>query len=273
VAAPPSVHESGQVYSWVFSPQEAEVYLGVRYADFAGVEISSPQEGAAGYSFSVVLPYSPSLGTSTSLSTNSLAAFEIGGLSRAFADVNIVAATCRLLGIPHWDGELFRCVIHPEKDASASVIALEDGVFRYHDWHARAGLEWYTLPRVYAALRGRDVRLSATEHGIWTALLLHAIGALELPEIPAMPLPAEASERARRYWGGFLLWTRARWNHSNFGGVVPFSLTTATAVCRMSRRDALAARRELEGCHALIRMGSTGSHGRATPLWLPRGMT
>lgn len=86
-------------------------------------------------------------------------------------------------------GETFLCPLpgHEERHPSAALWYNEDGEIILHDWHARDGLDWYSLANVYAlcATGKQGMNFYNDEdrpwHNRWWARALHESGCVDRP--------------------------------------------------------------------------------------------
>jgi Bifunctional DNA primase/polymerase, N-terminal len=270
VVAPPSIHPSGEMYRWLIAP----VGLGHLFLPEAtpialeALGLGAPLAGRHGLGPSSD-PFL--LDVPTGVPTQVPTRFRSGGLGflEGFdADPEAVAAMCKALGIPHWDGEPFHCVLHEEKKPSASVFQFEDGTHHYHDWHAKP--EWLTFAQVRAGLSGRP-GARGPELATWKLILLAEAGVLTAQPIDAPELSDSATDLARHLYERLLFVLGCRWNYSP-GEPMPFSQRFGAAVCGLSPAQVWRAMRELERLGVIEIVGSTGEGRRATCLWLPAGV-
>jgi hypothetical protein len=270
VVAPPSIHPSGEMYRWLIAP----VGLGHLFLPEAtpialeALGLGAPLAGRHGLGlrsdpFLLDVP----TGVPTEVPTRSDGA-GLSFLAAFDADPEAVAAMCRALRIPYWDGSPFHCLLHEEEHPSASVFQFEDGTYHYHDWHAKP--EWSTFAQVRAALAGRP-GARGPELATWKLILLAEAGVLPAQPVTAAPLPASASEDARGLYECLLFVLGCRWNYSP-GEPMPFSQRFGAAIGGLSQSRVWRAMRELERLGLLERAGATGKGRRQTPLWLPNGV-
>jgi Bifunctional DNA primase/polymerase, N-terminal len=270
VVAPPSVHPSGQRYQWLISLPGLRHVSEANLAPFESWELIMPL--AEKRDSSLVVPRDLSLlDVPTRVPTEVPTRFKRGklGFLESFdADPQAVAAMCRALRIPYGDGTAFRCLLHEDENPSASVFQLEDGTYHYHDWHAYP--EWRTFAQVRAALAGRP-RARGPELATWKLILLAEAGVLPARPLMPMPVPAQASERARQVYDRFMFVLGCRWNYTH-GEPMPFSQRFGAALTGLSPSQVWWATRELERLGLLERVGTTGTGRQQAFLWLPRGV-
>jgi hypothetical protein len=262
VVAPPSLHSSGRRYRWRLSPKELEDSYSYSFAPFSEVvleEVAAEESPHQPHLLPLELPLVLPLGTS------------LGRRLRHFnADEGAVTAMAAVLGITSRLGATFRCVLHPDTKPSATLCRAVDGVWLYHDWHARVrDEEWLPLPLVYARLRGRTGRVSPSELLRWQARLLIEAGVLSSAEPDLPRLPADASDAARQVYEGFRLLLGCKWL-DEVGVPTTFSRRFAAAWCGVSVHDAQEGISWLEKHGHLVRVGEVdGRFRRKALLWLP----
>lgn len=144
-------------------------------------------------------------------------------------------------------GETFLCPLpgHEEKHPSAALWRNESGIIMFHDFHARDGQEWYSLPYVYALCKTgkRQLRLvDETWEDRWWARALHESGCGDRP-LPTLSivqtLPKDAPRHAQIvYKAVCYLAQLEEWFYGTpsreVGGDMPFSARFATAWANMS---------------------------------------
>jgi Bifunctional DNA primase/polymerase, N-terminal len=141
------------------------------------------------------------------------------GLRLLFQRPDLALACAAVLGVPtERVGHAFLCVLpgHEEAHPSASLHwDPKTGALQYHDWHARSGVAWYTLPDVRASLAyGQAVRLRGPSVATWQLRLLVEAGILAPYPVPARPLPAGVQPAIRQVYEGFLLLLGCKWWHT-----------------------------------------------------------
>jgi hypothetical protein len=141
------------------------------------------------------------------------------GLRRLVRRPEIALACAVSLGLPiDRVGHTFVCVLpgHAETHPSASLHwDPRSGALLYRDWHARSGVEWYTLPDVRASLAcGQALRLRGPSVATWQLRLLVEARILEPHPVPARPLPPAVPPAVRRVYAGFVLLLGCKWWHT-----------------------------------------------------------
>jgi hypothetical protein len=163
------------------------------------------------------------------------------GLRLLFQRPDLALACVAVLGVPtERVGQAFLCVLpgHEEAHPSASLHwDPKTGTLQYRDWHARSGVEWYTLPDVRASLAyGRAVRLRGPSVATWQLRLLIEAGILTPYPVPARPLPAAVPPAVRQVYDGFLLLLGCKWWHTP-QAPAPFAWRFAAAWCGLRERQ------------------------------------
>ncbi len=240
--APPSLHPTGVRYRWLLDPETAGI------APLESLVLPSAQP--------VVSRESVPLGVSSvPLGTRTLADWDF--------DEGAVVRMAAALGIHVPFGRAFPCVLHDERNPSATIWQGPDGWFGYHDFHARGGRAWLPLARVRAALAGRgDAR--GLELAVWKVRLLVEAGLIDFPSVS---VPAGMSGDVALVYGGFLFLLGCRARMVVAGTATTFTRSFGVAWCRLPERrfrDAFVELRRL----GLVR--PAGVAGR-TLLWLPGG--
>jgi hypothetical protein len=135
----------------------------------------------------------------------------------------------------------------------------------YHDWHARNGVEWYTLPDVRASFAcGQAIRLRGPSVATWQLRLLVEAMILEPYPVPVRPLPPEVRPAVRKLYEGFQLLLACKWWHTP-DVPAPFSWRFAAAWCGLGASHVGKAMQWLL-THGFLRR--VGTHQR-TALFLP----
>jgi hypothetical protein len=161
-----------------------------------------------------------------------------------------VAMRCaRVLGVPTTRvGQGFLCLLpgHDERHPSASLHwDPKTGALQYRDWHARSGVDWYTLPDVRASLAfGWAVRLRGPSVATWQLRLLIEARILAPYPVPARPLSPDVRPAVRRVYAGFRLPLACKWWHTPQAPTA-FSWRFASAWCGLGERHVGAAMRWL----------------------------
>jgi hypothetical protein len=173
------------------------------------------------------------------------------------------------LGLPiDHVGRGFACILpgHEEAHPSASLHwDPKTGALQYHDWHARSGEPWYTLPDVRASLAFRQaVRQRGPCVATWQLRLLVEAGILERYPVPARGLPLATPRAARTVYEGFLFLLGCKWWHTPQAPAL-FSWRFAAAWCGLGARQAGQAMRWLLAHGSLRRVGTH----RRTALFVP----
>jgi Bifunctional DNA primase/polymerase, N-terminal len=162
------------------------------------------------------------------------------GLRLLFQRPDLALACAAVLGVPtDRVGHGFLCILpgHEEAHPSASLHwDSKTGALQYRDWHARSGVQWYTLPDVRASLAyGRAVRLRGPSVATWQLRLLIQAGLLAPYAVPARPLPSAVRFTVRQVYEGFLFLLGCKWWHTP-QAPTPFSWRFAAAWCGLSER-------------------------------------
>jgi hypothetical protein len=183
------------------------------------------------------------------------------------SDDAAVRAMARALDIGAPLGDPFPCVLHAEKNASASLYkASETGQWLYHDFHhgRHESPEWLTLATVRAMRCGIGPKLSRPMHATFKLVLLAEAGLLAPVAIAARPAPAEASGLVRHVYERFLFLLGCRWNYTR-GDPMPFDRKFAAAFCGLSEQSARFSIDQLQ-FHGCIYVASRDGRTRH---WLP----
>jgi hypothetical protein len=259
VAAPPSVHPDGPEYEW---------RVGLDDVDPADIsELSYPRDGRssdAASSPEIEVPQVPVSPSEDAVATDQLA-----------ADRDAVRRACNVLGIDAGLGKPFLCVLpgHEERKPSASIWRAEDGVYRYHDWHARSGIECLSLASVRASRAyGRVRRLNHPEVPRWYDRLFYDAGCLKPASVPMPSVPSGCRQSVRRVADSIELLLGLRWLRDP-GGATPLSRRFLAAWCGCTERHAGEAIRELSNLRVIEVAGtypcSTPAGPRDGNLYLP----
>jgi hypothetical protein len=125
-----------------------------------------------------------------------------------FQRPDVALACARVLGVPTARvGQGFLCILpnHDERRPSASLHwDPKTGALMYRGWHARSGVEWYTLPDVRASLAcGQVMRLRGPSVATWQLRLLVEARILEPYVVPARPLPSDVRPAVRKVYRVF----------------------------------------------------------------------
>lgn len=184
-------------------------------------------------------------------------------LRALFRRPDIALACAAALGLPlDRVGQGFICILpgHAEDHPSASLHwDPKTGALQYHDWHARSGVEWYTLPDVRASVAHREaVRLRGPSVATWQLRLLVETGLLEPYPVSSRALPADVQPAVRKVYDGFVFLLGCKWRHTP-QVPTPFSWRFAAAWC------GLGARHVGEAMHWLLAHGflrQVGTHQR-----------
>jgi hypothetical protein len=192
------------------------------------------------------------------------------GLRLLFQRPDLALACAAALGVPTTRvGQGFLCILpgHIEAHPSASLHwDPKTGALVYRDWHARNGVEWYTLPDVRASLvYGHAVRLRGPSVATWQLRLLVEAGILAPYPVPARPLPSGVRLAVRTVYEGFLFLLACKWWHTP-QAPTPFSWRFAAAWCGVGERHVGEAMQWLLAQGWLRKVGQY----RNTALFLPR---
>jgi len=241
---PPSLHPSGVRYRWLLD------------AETAGI---APLE-------SLVLPSARpavSRGIRPTCFSSVLLAADGRPLAQIESDEAVASALAAALGITVPLGRSFRCVLHADRRASATLWRRDEGVpFLYHDWHR--GSRWLSLALVRASLAGRP-NARGPELATWKLRLLAEAGLVEPVHVECVTGDG-LDERSRLVYARFLFLLGCRWLVSP-GEPAPFTWRFGAAWCGLPER------RFADGFAELRRLGlvkPAGVVGR-TFLWLPGG--
>jgi len=192
------------------------------------------------------------------------------GLRVLFQRPEVALRCAGVLGVPTARvGQGFLCILpeHEERHPSASLHwDPKTGALQYRDWHARSGIDWYTLPDVRASLAfGQGVRLRGPSVATWQLRLLVEAGILEPYPVQARPLPSDMRPAIRTVYEGFLFLLGCKWWHTP-EAPTPFSWRFAAAWCGLAERHVG------EAMHWLLAHGFIRQVGRYRnmALFLPR---
>lgn len=209
VVGPLSVHESGKVYEYIdflsprdmtFSPPPDWILDGK-----GSTSTDSSKDKRRILNYSLVGEIIPK--TICTTPTN----FEERHILNQSPEVAIrVMALCGVV-VPGM-GKAFCCPIpgHADRSPSAALYQEPDKSIILHDFHAAEdGRRFWPLVDVYASCKsGKSLELAAGERTVWWTRALYELGYIELPTIPYMPLPHNASADARLAYEGFILLLR-----------------------------------------------------------------
>jgi hypothetical protein len=192
------------------------------------------------------------------------------GLRLLFQRPDVALRCARVLGVPTARvGQGFLCLLpgHGEARPSASLHwDPKTGALQYRDWHARSGIDWYTLPDVRASLAyGRAMRLRGPSVATWQLRLLVEAGILEPYPVSGRSLLPEVRPAVRTVYEGFLFLLGCKWWHMPQAPTT-FSWRFAAAWCGLAERHVGEAMRWLLE-HGVIRQ--VGRY-RNMELFLPR---
>jgi Bifunctional DNA primase/polymerase, N-terminal len=259
IVAPASRHESGCRYSWLVSPDE------IPLADFDDVDFPRATAGltreifpTARESFGIYKASTP-ITLVGKMAPSRLAELEL--------DESIALALAAALEIPPVPyGTAFECVVHGDRNPSATLYPAEDGRILYHDFHRRGRQgEWLSLAQVRAARAGRPYA-SGPELAVWKLRLLAEARLVEPVKIEAPALVHEEGF-VEAVWRGFLFLVGCRWLVEPGVGA-PFARRFASAWCELPEWQLR------EGFGRLVRLGlvvPAGEEARLA-LWLPLGL-
>lgn len=263
VTAPPSQHESGAMYAWETSPDQAQLarvdaflaLLGSSTSDVV-VDVKTPRQ-----TYALPMGVVPS---------EALEAHELG---RDPAAVEIACA--RVLQLGASVGSAFRCVLPGHSDArpSAAVWLKPGGHHLYHDLHRQSGRQFYELPEVLASIRaGHIVQLSPSSQRRWWDRLFWEAGLLDVAPAALPSLPSDADEVLRRVAQGFAILVALQAQRDPDEPVV-FARHFAAAWCGVSEQQARRAIIELQRRGVIEKVGEHCAGGRRHNLWVPgRGL-
>ena len=282
---PPSIHQSGNRYSWVDGcslmdlqppPMPAWLLQAVSLPTESGgatrkhifpsgtYPVPSPQEDREGGSW----------------------------LFKIWTDPTIVGQLAAFLGVPAKACELdedgrgitFNCILGhgDEGSESASLFRMDSGLILYRDWHRRPCFEripdgwaetcrdWFTLSEVYASqFYRRPVALNKPERAVWGLRLLCDSGILRPANVPFPPLPMNSKPSVVKLYEGLGLFFGCRGLLSP-GEPASFSWSFAGAWCGIGSHHTIKdGMRSLMG-HGIVRIA--GTHGRIN-LFLPGSMS
>jgi hypothetical protein len=245
VAAPPSLHPNGSRYRWILDPETA----GIAQLD----ALVLPREEPV-----VSREISPTCFSSVLLAADGQP------LARVESDEAVATALAVALGITVPLGRSFRCVLHADRRASATLWRRDEGVpFLYHDWHR--GSRWLSLALVRASLAGRP-EARGPELATWKLRLLAEAGLVE-PVPLRRCMPSDGLDEISRFvYERFLFLLGCRWLVSP-GEPAPFTWRFAAAWCGLPARQTMAAFVELRRLGLVKPAGVVGR----TSLWLPGG--
>jgi hypothetical protein len=192
------------------------------------------------------------------------------GLRMLFQRPDVALRCAGVLGVPTARvGQGFLCILpgHEEHHPSASLHwDPKTGAIMYRDWHARSGVDWYTLPDVRASLACHHaVRLRGPSVATWQLRLLVEARILAPYPVPARPLPPDARPAVRKVYAGFVFLLACKWWHTP-DAPTAFSWRFAAAWCGLGERHVG------EALHWLLAQGFLRQVGRyrGIALLLPR---
>jgi hypothetical protein len=162
------------------------------------------------------------------------------GLRLLFQRPDVALVCAAVLGVPRVRvGQGFFCVLpgHDEAHPSASLHRdPKTSALQYRDWHARSGVEWYTLPDVRASLAfGYALRLRGPSVATWQLRLLVEAGMLAPYPVSARPLPSAVPPAVHLVYEGFLFLLGCKWWHTPQAPTT-FSWRFAAAWCGLGER-------------------------------------
>lgn len=108
-------------------------------------------------------------------------------------------------------------------------------------------------------------KVSPVAVALWAHRIAFERGSIDLPQVDAAALPAEASPTAAAVWHDFILLVRCRWANEQ-GAPVAFGREWAAAWCGVSEDVARGAIDELRRLGLLLEQGRKGR----SRLWLPK---
>jgi hypothetical protein len=255
---PPSIHPSGNPYSWYISPSETEI---ARLPRDLLVEATS-------HSFTR-RPGGRTRNTNTNTSSNSLDTVALppeGSWSSYYCDPKAVLRVAEVMGVTAPLKTNFHCVLpgHDECNPSAVLYPNQKGFFVYLDNHVKDRHLVYTLPEVRASFAYETpTKLNAPEAATWGIRALVEAGLMEPVAISARKL-LDGSPATRLVYGGFLSLLSCKW-HIDYGAPTAFTRDFAAAWCGVTSKQAR------QAISSLTRDGFinfVGSHKRAN-LYLP----
>lgn len=228
---PPSLHPSGERYRWsgYLAPWETPIER-LPEAYYPLCEIVEPPKQIA-----MPRPRAKTLKAASLLDRDSLRDY--------YSDPATVHKIAKYLGIPNFvPGRAFPCILpgHHECSPSASIYQGGHGVFVYHDWHMRDGIEFITLPEVRASFaygRMTTLRNARPEAATWGIRLLVESGVIDPVPVDPILLPPDAPLSARKIAKGFQELLSCRWLYTP-GDPAPFSRRFASAWCNMGEVQA-----------------------------------
>ena len=235
VVAPPSIHPDGSRYEWAdyLSPEDADLepYSDMMINRLTGISGLSAI-GVA--SININSCYTPPANTNNkrTVRTDTNANPFIGLQKQddvAFAVLQRFGVSVKQVGKP------FMCLLpgHEEKNPSAALYRLDNGIIALKDFHRDAGC--WLLPDVYAAcMTGKVEKLKGGERLVWWLRCLADLGYIDPPSMHAHKLPDDAPESVKKLYKGFisLLALRTLYNSEQVGA--PFSWRFAAGWCGIS---------------------------------------
>jgi Bifunctional DNA primase/polymerase, N-terminal len=241
---PPSLHPSGARYRWLLDPETTGI------APLESLILPSVEPGV-------------SRGISPTCFSSVLLAADGRPLAQVESDETVATALGGALGITAPLGRSFRCVLHPDRRASATLWRRDEGVpFLYHDWHR--GSRWLSLALVRATLAGRP-NARGPELATWKLRLLAEAGLVKPVRIGHVSCDG-LDETSRLVYERFLFLLGCRWLVMP-GEPAPFTWRFGAAWCGLPER------RFADGFVQLRRLGLVRPAGVAgrIQLWLPGG--
>jgi bifunctional DNA primase/polymerase-like protein len=160
-----------------------------------------------------------------------------------FSDWCVVRRCLEALGLSHVTdtGQKFRCILHREKDPSASIFRAHDGEYRYSDYHAgkHEGADappTYSLTSVYYAKHTGlplTTRLKASSYVTWSLRLLVDAGVLPPYVLKAPKLQGECTFYEQVVYEGFQRLLATKWLYEK--AATPFTWDFAATWCGISK--------------------------------------
>lgn len=166
-------------------------------------------------------------------------------------------------------GQAFPCILpgHDEAHPSASFWQGDNGIYIYHDFHCRDGIEVFTLPEVYASrVLGKVVTFRDHKglQAIWGIRLLYEIEAVKPAEVTPLRYPAACAESIYKVASGIRLLFSLRWLHSPLQPA-PLSRRFLADWCGISEPKATYALKYLVSNGSLVPIGKS----KTCPTYLP----
>ncbi len=264
VVGPGSIHESGNVYSFVeyLSPADLDLspvpewlrsHAELPKKDLSGKHKKPPsQNGTSGPKKHTEKNPSEAHKTRAKTKTHtrkiylSSMSFDFEG----FQDLELLACepvvalrVMELIGVRvEAIGKGFKCPLpgHDEKKPSAALYQRDGGgVIGFHDFHKMTGSQnekgnaFVPVVEVYSAVKmGHYRKLGKGEKAIWWLRALHEAGFItELPPVERKDLPNNSPKPAKRIYEGFLYLLALRKLYSSEQEGTPFSFRFAAEWC------------------------------------------